>query len=68
MAIQKQFLFPEFYINKVPICDECNMQLVDTGVMLSSNPPYWIYRCSKCKKEYQVKESEIRCEWKWRTI
>lgn len=68
MAIQKQFLFPECYVNKIPICDLCNVPLEDTNVMLASDPPYWVYKCPKCGKEYHFRESEIRGEWKWRTI
>lgn len=68
MAIQKQFLFPECYVHKIPMCDNCNIPLGDANIMLAGEPPYFVYRCSKCNKEYYFRESEIRGEWKWRTI
>ncbi len=68
MSIHKQFLIPEFYIMKIPVCDECNIQLEDTNVMLPSYPPKYVYKCKQCGKEYNYTETELRGEWKWRTI
>lgn len=68
MGIKKQFLIPEYYIHKIPICDDCNVELEDTGRMLMSNPPLTVLKCSKCNKEYQINSYELQGEWKWRTI
>lgn len=67
--IEKQYVFPEFYINKVPKCDDCNnVILEDTGYRLTSNPPKIVLKCPKCNKEYTYYEHEVRGEWKWRTL
>lgn len=66
--IQKQFLFPQYYILKIPVCDDCNIKLQDTGRRLLSSPPISVYKCSKCNKEYHFRQGELEGEWKWRTI
>lgn len=68
MGIRKQFLIPECYINKIPICDDCGQLLEDTGRRLLSSPPRASYICKKCNKEYNFFEYELQGEWKWRTI
>lgn len=66
--IKKEFLIPECYVNQIPYCDDCNVQLKDQGTMLTSNPPHYLYKCPKCGKEYYLEEKDIRGYWKWRTI
>lgn len=66
--IEKQYMLPECYINKVPKCDKCKEILRDTGMRLTSNPPKIILRCPICNKEYNYYEYELQGEWKWRTI
>lgn len=66
--IKKQFLIPECYVHKVPVCDNCNEVLVDTGIMNMSNPSQCKFVCPKCNKEYTFFEKDLRGEWKWRTI
>ena len=66
--IKKEFLIPEFYINKRAFCDNCDVELQDTGTRLMSNPPLIVLRCSKCNKEYNIRSDELQGEWKWRTI
>lgn len=67
--IEKQFVFPEYYINKVPKCDDCkNVILQDTGIRLTSYPPQIVLRCPNCNREYTHYEHELRGEWKWRAI
>lgn len=66
--IEKHFLFPQYYILKIPKCDDCKIQLQDTGRRLLSNPPICIYKCPKCNREYNYNESQIQGEWKWRTL
>ena len=66
--IKKQFLIPECYVHKVPVCDNCNEVLVDTDIMNMSNPPQCKFVCPKCNKEYTFSEKDLRGEWKWRTI
>ena len=68
MGIKKQFLIPECYVHKVPICDDCAQQLEDTGRRLMSNPPLCQFICKRCNKEYSFREHELQGEWKWRTI
>ncbi len=67
--IEKQFLFPECYINKIPKCDDCkNIILRDTGMRLATNPGQVILKCPNCNKEYYYYENELIGEWKWRII
>lgn len=66
--LEKHYLFPECYIIKIPKCDNCKVELQDTGIVLMSNPPQYTYKCPKCNKEYTFRENEIQGEWKWRTI
>lgn len=67
--IKEQYLFPEFYINKIPKCDNCTDTILeDTGARLASYPPKVILKCPKCFTEYNYTENELQGEWKWRTI
>ena len=66
--IRKQFLIPECYINKIPICDDCQEILQNTGVQLLTSPPKYQLVCPKCSKSYTFNESELKGEWKWKTI
>ena len=66
--VEKQFLFPQYYINKILKCDICKEILINTGEVLMSNPPIYIYKCSNCNKTYNFKEDDIRGEWVWKTI
>ena len=66
--IDKHFLFPEFYIAKVPKCDECKVVLKQIGQMLMSNPVLIEYICPQCNKIYNYKETDLQGEWKWRAI
>lgn len=66
--IRKQYVYPECYINKIPICDDCKETLKDTGRRLMSNPPLIVLQCPKCKREYNYRENELQGEWKWKTI
>lgn len=66
--IKNEYLVPEFYINKVPYCDKCSVELHTTGAMLLSNPAKIEYRCPKCNNVTHYSEDLLRGEWKWRTI
>ena len=66
--IQKQFLFPQYYIRKVPVCDDCKVSLQDTGRRLLSDPPISVFQCCKWNRLYNFRQSELEGEWKWRTI
>lgn len=66
--IEKRFLFPECYVAKVPFCDDCKVQLSQSGVQVLTNPVKLQYICSKCHKEYYFLESEVQGEWKWRML
>lgn len=66
--IQKQFLFPEYYIKKVPTCDKCKISLESTGTVLMSNPPLYVYKCPRCQEIYNIREDDLQGEWKWRPI
>lgn len=66
--IEKHFLFPECFVAKIPMCDECKVQLVDNNIMLPTAPPKWQFTCPKCNKEYAFYSNELKGEWKWRTI
>ena len=66
--IRNKFLIPECYVYKIPYCDECNIELKDTNTMVPTDPPKWKYICPNCNKEYNFLETELRGEWKWRTI
>lgn len=66
--IKKQFLFPECYINKVPYCDKCKVQLLNTNTELLTSPPIKIFQCPKCKEKYNIRADELQGEWKWKTI
>lgn len=66
--IEKQYVFPECYVNKIPKCDDCKEILNDTGMRLTSYPAQLILKCPKCNKEYTYYENELQGEWKWRVM
>lgn len=66
--IKQQFLFPEYYVQKIPFCDNCNVELYFTGSQLLSAPAKNVMRCPNCKKFYHISENELQGEWKWKTI
>lgn len=66
--IQKHFLFPQYYIHKVAICDNCKCELYFTGTELLTDPPIKVMKCPKCGKEYNIHPKELQGEWKWRAI
>lgn len=66
--IEKQYLIPECYINKVPKCDECKVELWNTGVELLSTNCLRVYQCPNCNKKYNIPAADLQGEWKWRTI
>lgn len=68
MGIQKKYLIPECFIMKLPMCDDCEVELLDTGTQYATYPPQLVYKCPKCNKEYVFNVNEIQGEWKWRTI
>ena len=43
----------------IPMCDDCNIELVNTNIQLLSNPPQDIYRCEKCGKEYHIYSKDL---------
>ena len=53
---------------KVPICDDCKVQLQDNNLMLASYPPKWQYSCPKCNKIYEFFEKDLKGEWKFRAM
>lgn len=66
--IKQVFLFPQYYVHKQPICDDCGQELFSTGITLVSNPPLVEHICKKCGKTYNISETDLRGEWKWRTM
>jgi hypothetical protein len=66
--IKNTFLFPQYYIQKVPYCDICNIPLTGTGTVIMTNPPMHEYVCESCHKKYSFSENEIQGEWRWRSI
>ena len=38
-------------------CDYCDIELKDTGIVLTSYPPQYPYRCPQCGREYCFNES-----------
>lgn len=66
--IKNEFLIPEYYVNPIPICDDCSTRLEFTGTVYASNPPSYEYICPNCNKRYGFLESEIKGYWRWRTI
>jgi phage FluMu protein Com len=67
--IDKHFLFPEYYIAKVPKCDNCKgIILKQTGQSFMAYPVLIEYKCPKCNKIYTFGEDELQGEWKWRVI
>lgn len=66
--IKKQFLIPEYYVHKIPMCDDCRIELQFTGVELPSCPPLLQHQCPKCGKVYTIPREDLQGEWKWRTL
>ena len=66
--IKNHYLFPQFYIAKIPYCDECNIQLIQTGMELLTYPPMIEYKCERCNKIYNISQNDLEGEWKWRVL
>lgn len=66
--IKKHYLFPEFYVAKIPYCDDCEVQLQNTGTQILSMPASDIYVCPKCNKKYYFSVGSLEGEWKWRIM
>lgn len=66
--IDKVFLFPQYYIAKIPKCDDCKAQLVANGMQILTSPTQSVYHCPKCGKEYTFYDKDLQGEWKWRAI
>ena len=66
--IKKEFLFPHYYVHKIPYCDDCNIKLVNMNQRLLSYPPMDMYKCKQCGKEYTFNVNDLQGEWRWRTI
>lgn len=66
--IEEHFLFPQYYIHKIPKCDTCKIELWNTNVELMSNPPQRVYQCPKCNEKYNISVDDLEGEWKWRMI
>lgn len=66
--IKKTFLIPQLYVHKEAYCDDCNIPLSNTRTALLSDPPQYVFKCEKCKREYYISENDLQGEWKWRAI
>lgn len=66
--IEKHFLFPEYYIHKIPKCDDCKEVLEDMHIELPVYPSRYKFICPKCNKIYEFTYKDLEGEWKWRTI
>lgn len=66
--IKTKFLFPEYYIQKIPMCDECNIELKRTGTAYMTDPVQLQYACPQCNKEYLYREEEVCGQWKLREL
>lgn len=64
--IRKECLVPDYYLKKIPVCDNCNVDLKQEPNVLMSNPVQYIYKCPKCGNEYYFREEDIKGEWKWK--
>lgn len=64
--IKNHYLIPEYYIAKIPYCDDCNIPLTAQSYELLSSPPKKVFICANCNKEYYYLPSELQGEWKWR--
>ena len=66
--IKKNFLVPEVYIQKTAYCNKCNQRLLFTGSQLLSDPPQNVMICPNCKETFNISETELQGELRWRTI
>ena len=66
--IKTEYVFPEYYIKRTAFCDDCQVELHFTGTQLLSAPAKNVMICPKCRKRYDIPETEMQGEWKWRTI
>lgn len=66
--IKEKFLFPQYYIHRIPMCDDCNEELKRLPYELLSSPPQYQFQCPKCNKTYRYYDYQIQGEWKWREI
>ena len=37
-------------------CDDCNIELEDTGIVIATYPPKYVYECSNCHNKMYVNE------------
>ena len=44
-------------------CDDCKVELIDTGVVLTSFPAQYPYKCPKCGKAYTFYQNYPWVEW-----
>lgn len=47
-------------------CDECNVEMIQGGYMLMSDPPKYSYSCPKCKKQVILLDQYPKIEYKER--
>ena len=59
--IKKIYLKP--YLYKI-YCDECGEEMIQSSSTLMSNPPQYIYKCFKCKKQVrsEINANEVYYE------
>lgn len=50
------------------MCDNCKIELESTETVLASYPPLYPYKCPHCGEIYNIREQDLKGEWKWRTI
>lgn len=56
---------PKYYVEKIPYCNDCGIELERVNFNLLSNPPKLGYKCNKCGKEYYIDEREVGEYWEW---
>lgn len=54
---------PKYYLEKIPMCDECNIELIITGIELLCFPSRKIYQCTSCAKQYYFSNEELQGKW-----
>lgn len=65
-GIREILKVPECYVDRVPYCDKCGIELERTNFNLLSNPPKIGYKCNKCGKEFYIDERKVGGYWKWK--
>lgn len=66
MIIKEHKLVPDYYVEKIPVCDTCLLELELTNKSLASYPPKSVYKCPQCDKEYYIESYKLQGEWKWK--